>query len=719
MLKEGTVLDEKYEILRQIGEGGMSIVYLARNNRMNMQLAVKEIKNDGSKSTEILLKGLEREANILKDVDHPVIPRIIDIVKHAGTICVVMDFIEGENLADKLKEVERFSQEQVIEWGLELASALEYLHSMDPPIIYRDMKPSNVMLKPDGGVKLIDFGTAKTYDIENNADTTALGTRGYAAPEQFGDAQGRGIYKTDARTDIYNLGATLYHMVTGKNPQEPPYEMVPIREVDPMLSTGLEQIILKCTKPNPNERYQSCSELIYALEHYTELDDSYIKANKKKVTIFAVTVALTLISAVIALFGKFGIDKVASDNYIAYIEKGNGFKTDGLYSAAATEYKKAFELDGTDADAYVKYIDTFIDSSKATNEKGESELKLEDGLNTVANRVKNKYGDVDKNNEVLYKLGLTYFTEINDYGAAAKYFKMVDKEDEYYGELADYYGSIALILSSTNVNVNELIDKVNGFASYNISSFTNDNEQKFQNYKTVGKIYVSYLNTNGVPEQAESVMSQAVKDLADYTGENLADYYYEYNSDLAEIYYTLAEKAGDESNYRLALNYYEEVLSQIEGKISVNEDTDNESIKGLIQAYVNNECRVADIYAKLGDSDAALKVYEDTEAAMGEGNTYAVKVYSEHLNYLYTIYEQKQKDPGKWTPKQVETILAVYQKGNKIEGISANPNWIKRSSVMDGLDDGSLTEKEETTEKPSDESSEGTTEENKTDGEED
>ena len=94
MLREGTVLDGKYEVLKTIGEGGMSIVYLARNNRLNMQLAVKEIKNDGSKSTEVLLKGLEREANILKDVDHPVIPRIIDIVKYKDTICVVMDFIE-------------------------------------------------------------------------------------------------------------------------------------------------------------------------------------------------------------------------------------------------------------------------------------------------------------------------------------------------------------------------------------------------------------------------------------------------------------------------------------------------------------------------------------------------------------------------------------------------------------------------------------------------
>lgn len=152
----------------------MSIVYLAMDNRLNKQWAVKEIKNDGSKSTATLLKGLEREANILKDVDHPVLPRIVDIINENGTIYVVMDFVEGRPLSDVLKAEGAQPQEKVIEWGRALASALDYLHSMNPPIIYRDMKPSNVMLKPDGSVKLIDFGTAKEYIVENNADTTAL-----------------------------------------------------------------------------------------------------------------------------------------------------------------------------------------------------------------------------------------------------------------------------------------------------------------------------------------------------------------------------------------------------------------------------------------------------------------------------------------------------------------------------------------------------------------
>ena len=692
MLREGTVLDGKYEVLKKIGEGGMSIVYLARNNRLNMQLAVKEIKNDGSKSTEVLLKGLEREANILKDVDHPVIPRIIDIVKYKDTICVVMDFIEGENLADRLKVEGAFPQEKVIEWGLELASALEYLHSMNPPIIYRDMKPSNVMLKPEGGVKLIDFGTAKTYEIENNADTTALGTRGYAAPEQFGDAQGRGIYKTDARTDIYNLGATLYHMVTGRNPQEPPYEMVPIRTVNPALSTGLEKIILKCTKPNPEDRYQSCSELIYALEHYTELDDSYRKANQKKVTLFIVSAALTLLFAGVSIAGKMGINKVERENYNSYIEVGNNYKAGGDYASAADEYKKAIDLNGVDPDAYVKYIDLYIDASNSLDE--EKALDLKAGLDTVANRVKSGKDGIDKNNEVLYRLGLAYFAELNDYPTAAKYFSMVDKSDSEYGTLADYYGSIALIQSSTNVDVDELLENVNGFANYN-AQLSNDSEQKFQNYKTVGKIYVTYLQNDGVPEKAEEVMSKAITDLEEYTGDNAADYYYVFCDDLSEIYYQLGKNNESEEYYELAVNYCDEALSQIEGRIDVSDDTSSESAKSYVQAFVNKVCREAEIFGLIGDFDSANAAYTLGEETLGEGNENAAKIYSEHINYLYSTYEAKNQDPAKWSDADKKAIIKVYDEGNKLESVQNNPTWTKRAKEMKKL-------KSESNDKPSD-----------------
>ena len=703
MTKEGTVLDGKYEILKEIGRGGMSIVYLARDNRLNKQWAVKEIKNDGSKSTQTLLKGLEREANILKNVDHPVLPRIVDIINSRGTIYVVMDFIEGTNLGDILKQEGAQSQEDVIEWGRELASALDYLHSMNPPIIYRDMKPANVMLKPEGGVKLIDFGTAKEYTIESNADTTALGTRGYAAPEQFGDAQGRGIYKTDARTDIYNLGATLYHMVTGMNPCEPPYEIKPIRQWNQALSTGLEQIIMKCTQPNPDDRYQSCSELLYALDHYTELDDSYKKANKKKVILFGVSAAMTIAAAITAIVGYNGMKRVERENYSAYIEEGNDLKIQQRYPEAAEQYKKAFDLDSDAADAYVNYINLYVDASNDPNVTAANALKVDDGLTTVANRVSNSDSGASKNAEVLYRLGLAYFTKENpDYTAADKYFRMVPSDDPTYGELAGYYEGIAFIRSGSVENVTELMAKVNSFADYNVSHFSNTDEQKFINYQTLGSIYAMYVNTEGVAEKGEQVMSQALEDLENYDGDNALRYEYDYYNDLSEIYFQLAKTSEDANQkntyYNLALSACQEVISQIEGLLATG--TDNEKMVGYRKSYEEKMSRIAEIYGAEEKFTEACETYEKAEAKLTElaasksaANENLGRIYTKHLAYVYQVFAAKNQDITKWSTQDKNTILAIYKNGSKVSGIEKNSNWVKRVVDMQELEkSGSTTE---------------------------
>ena len=695
MTKEGTILDGKYEILKEIGRGGMSIVYLARDNRLNKQWAVKEMKNDGSKSTETLLKGLEREANILKNVDHPVLPRIVDIINSRGTIYVVMDFIEGTNLGDVLKQEGAQSQEDVIEWGRQLASALDYLHSMDPPIIYRDMKPANVMLKPEGGVKLIDFGTAKEYTIENNADTTALGTRGYAAPEQFGDAQGRGIYKTDARTDIYNLGATMYHMVTGMNPCEPPYEIKPIRQWNQALSTGLEQIILKCTQPNPNDRYQSCSELLYALDHYTELDDSYKKSNKKKVILFGATALLTVASGVMALIGYSGMRRVERENYSAYIEQGNDYKRSKQYPLAAEEYKKAFDLNTDAMDAYVDYIDVYIDASRDTDVTAANALKVEDGLNVVANRINNSDSKVANDPEVLFRMGLAYFTEVQDVGAADKYFSMVPKDDPDYGELAGYYESIAFIQSSNNPNVAELLSRVNGFAQYNMKRFDNSDEQKFINYLTLARIYTKFVREDGVAAGAEEVMTQALNDLENYDGPNALTYEYEYYKSLAEIYYQLASQTTDDEKqrnnyYNLGIQACQEVVNQIEGLLV--SDNANEKQKEYLKSYEEKMCRIAESYGLMNDFNNAVGTYEKAEEKLRDlaksnstVNENLGKVYTKHLMYVYQTLSAKQSDYTKWSASDRQLILKIYDEGQSLAGIDSNTNWVKRRSDMENL----------------------------------
>ena len=207
MLQIGSVVDGKYRLLSEIGHGGMSVVYLAINERANKTWAIKEVRKDGGNDSEVVQQGLIAETEMLKKLHHPHLPSIVDVIDNQDSFLIVMDYIEGKSLQSILNHNGPQKKEHVIEWAKQLCDTLGYLHSRTPAIIYRDMKPANVMLNPDGkNVTLIDFGTAREYKMQSVGDTTWLGTRGYAAPEQFG-----GHGQTDARTDIYCLGATMYH----------------------------------------------------------------------------------------------------------------------------------------------------------------------------------------------------------------------------------------------------------------------------------------------------------------------------------------------------------------------------------------------------------------------------------------------------------------------------------------------------------------------------
>lgn len=262
MIQTGELVNGRYRILHKVGQGGMSVVYLAKDELENRHWAVKEVRREGVQDFRVVEQGLITETNMLKRLDHPNLPHIADVIENEDRFLIVMDFIEGISLKDKLDEEGALAQSDVIRWGKQLCDVLGYLHAQRPPIIYRDLKPANIMLKPDGDIELIDFGTAREYKTGNQEDTINIGTVGYAAPEQYG-----GMGQSDARTDIYCLGVTLYQLVTGKNPCEPPYLVVPIRHWNPALSAGLERIILKCTQIDPPDRYQSCMEVSRALDN--------------------------------------------------------------------------------------------------------------------------------------------------------------------------------------------------------------------------------------------------------------------------------------------------------------------------------------------------------------------------------------------------------------------------------------------------------------------
>lgn len=348
MLKIGSLVDNKYKILSEVGHGGMSVVYLAINERANKTWAVKEVRKDGVCDFEAVKQGLVVETDMLKRLNHPYLPSIIDVIDTEDSFLIVMDYIEGKSLQSVLKNGAQ-PYELVIKWAMQLCDVLGYLHSREPAIIYRDMKPANVMLKPSGDITLIDFGTAREF--KNRAmveDTTCLGTRGYAAPEQFG---GRG--QTDPRTDIYCLGATMYHLITGHSPAEPPYEIKPLSYWDPSFyGSGIEHVISKCCQQDPNQRYQSCAELMYDLENIGDLDEQAKRKRKQKWAAFISSVALFGVGLVGMLGFSFARNAAVKDSYDGLIRDAKGITGAENFQEFVGYIDQAIEVDAGRYEAY-------------------------------------------------------------------------------------------------------------------------------------------------------------------------------------------------------------------------------------------------------------------------------------------------------------------------------------------------------------------------------
>jgi serine/threonine protein kinase len=227
-LASQTLFQERYHILGELGTGGFGSVYKARDMQHTYGLvAIKEVCLRGLPSQERIeaTDTFRREADLLAKLAHPHLPRLYEQGRASEQWYLIMDFIEGEALEDYQSKTadRRLSLSEVFSIGQQLCDILEYLHTRQPPIIFRDLKPANIMLAPQGKVYLIDFGIARFFKPGQSRDTVALGSLGYAAPEQYGKAQ------TTPRADIYSLGAVLHQLLTGKDPSEAPLCFAPLR----------------------------------------------------------------------------------------------------------------------------------------------------------------------------------------------------------------------------------------------------------------------------------------------------------------------------------------------------------------------------------------------------------------------------------------------------------------------------------------------------------
>lgn len=256
-----TVLQERYEILAVQGIGGMGAVYRARDLRFSAVakiVAVKEMNNTAPdpRMRQLGIQNFEREANILAGLSHPAIPKIFDYFSEGSRSYLILEFIDGHTLEDLLEERNQpLGQEEAVALALQVCDVLDYLHRQQPPVIFRDMKPGNLMLRDDGRVMVIDFGIAKVF--EHGQRGTMIGTEGYSPPEQY-----RGV--AEPRGDLYALGATLHHLLTARDPRlEPPFTFHerPIRLFNPNASEEIEAAVSKSLAYDVHERFGSASEM--------------------------------------------------------------------------------------------------------------------------------------------------------------------------------------------------------------------------------------------------------------------------------------------------------------------------------------------------------------------------------------------------------------------------------------------------------------------------
>src|SRR6266849_1632893 len=350
-----TLLASRYQLESRIGQGGMGAVYKAADTRFNNRpIAIKEMSKAGLSAVQRqeAEAAFEHEARLLADLLHPNLPRIYDHFTENERSYLVMDFIDGRTIEEDLEQAGGgpLPVDQVIDWAEQLCDVLSYLHSRQPAIIFRDLKPANVMVDDRGHVFLIDFGIARFFKPGKLHDTIALGSPGYAAPEQYGKSQ------STPRSDLYSLGAFLHHLLTGLDPSEQPFFFRPSSQINPAVSAGLEGLLQQLLEMDPERRPASAQDVLKVLRIVGQGDgDGTIHIGPKSASISLPTGTSYLLKEAHTLYSQKRLDEAVTIYDQALQIDGNsslGWQGRGLtqglrsrHQEALASFERALQLD--------------------------------------------------------------------------------------------------------------------------------------------------------------------------------------------------------------------------------------------------------------------------------------------------------------------------------------------------------------------------------------
>lgn len=473
VLERGTVLGGIYEIQGEIGSGGGGVVYRARHLRLQTDVVVKKIKD------EVRGKVKSRqEADILKELKHPYLPRVYDFIETEDGVYTVMDFIQGENLDEAVKNHGPYPQKQVKKWAEQLGEALAYLHGQKTPIVHSDIKPANIMLTREGDVCLIDFNISLAM---GSAMESAVGiSAGFSPPEQYRDPamyerithnytqqrsqrlqsqagddateilrgesrtgsisryiqyMGRGI---DARSDIYSLGVTLYFLLIGAAPSMDFDARIPISATGVPVSEGLALILDKMMELAPENRYQDGGEFLKAIRNSHKLDHRYIVMHRKQTGIQAAALAFLGLGIVTVFGGLSRIRTEKNSEYYECIAQVQEAMEQSDFDEAENILEEAMEMSETRVEAYEKevqllYLRGDYEECIATGEKY---------INAAPFRADSRE-EKELLGNIYYIVGNAYF-ELEDYPNAGKLFEYAL---EYNTRNGLYYRDYAITLA--------------------------------------------------------------------------------------------------------------------------------------------------------------------------------------------------------------------------------------------------------------------------------
>lgn len=349
------ITSETYEIIGEIGKGSGGVVYKAFNKNLKKEVVIKQIINKGSGISN------RTETDIIKNLKHSYLPQVLDFIEDGEEAYTVMDFIPGSDIDRLVRGGRVFRYKEIVNIGIQLCEAVEYLHNCKPPIIHSDIKPGNVMLSDEGNICLIDFNVSLVFDKKSRA---VGGTPGYAPPEQLGiplSAIRAGINgelpigqtetSVNERSDIYSIGATLYFLAAGERPAVN-FKVRPLSETGRKVSDGLIHIISKAMELDPAKRFKSASEMLQALKNIGKLDRRY-KALKIRRTV--VTIAAAVLMFVCVSTNRLGAEKLLEEReekYLGYVSEMKSSVENRDFSAAEEIIEKARALEPSRIEPY-------------------------------------------------------------------------------------------------------------------------------------------------------------------------------------------------------------------------------------------------------------------------------------------------------------------------------------------------------------------------------